>query len=303
MVAENSCFRSRISAAALTSTPARTSTGCRFQLSNAFQAVSMACSTCAFVPLLNVPTTCSLWEGLTDSKVLRPVIRWPPITTGYSRPSSAFTVCRAVSIAALFSDLLKSVSGSFLNSLSFVVMEKLSFRRRGCSAVGMYSKTPLTATAVTGLLAMLLLASCRSLLPWQNEPIGQEGNLIFNLQNNLVILPSATLDGRQGRFLFGSAAPRTLIDPKFSRTAAHTLQLNEKESLRVASVDVDLHGLADAILGSDVWGSHAVTMDYRNGVLTYQKEKLHPVLISIYSFANEPMVNVTIDGRSVAVVI
>ena len=167
----------------------------------------------------------------------------------------------------------------------------------------MYSKTPLTATAVTGLLAMLLLASCRSLLPWQNEPIGQEVNLIFNLQNNLVILPSATLDGRQGRFLFGSAAPRTLIDPKFSRTAAHTLQLNEKESLRVASVDVDLHGLADAILGSDVWGSHAVTLDYRNGVLTYQKEGMHPELMSIYSFANEPMVNVTIDGRSVAAVI
>src|SRR5205085_1158252 len=97
-------------------------------------------------------------------------------------------------------------------------------RRRGCSAVGMYSKSPLTATAVAGLVATLLLAGCSGLLPWHNEPVGEEINLVF-------------------------------------------------------------------------------TLDYRTGVLTYQPEGIHPELMSLYSFANEPMVNVLIDGRSVAAVV
>src|SRR6266446_6521727 len=198
-------------------------------------------------------------------------MRWPPITTGYSRPSSALTVCRAVSMAALFSGLLKSVSGSFTNSLSFaVVMGKRSSGAGVAARWGMYSKSSMIATVLTCLAGTLLLPLCGSLLPWHNEPVGEEVNLVFTLDKNVVVLPSATIDGRAGRFLFGSAEPRTLIDPKFSRSTAHTLQLNEKESLRLPSVDVDLHGVADAIVGGDVWGSHAVTLDYRSGVLTYQ---------------------------------
>lgn len=167
----------------------------------------------------------------------------------------------------------------------------------------MYSKSPLTATAVAGLCAMLLLASCSSWLPWHNEPVGQEVNVVFSLEKNLVILPSATLDGRPGRFVFGSAEPRTLIDPKFLPRGNHALQLNDKEALRVTSVPVELRGVADAIVGGDVWGGHAVTLDYRSGVLTYQREGIHPELMSIYSFGNEPTVNVLIDGRTVAAVV
>lgn len=175
----------------------------------------------------------------------------------------------------------------------------------------MYSKSPLTATAVTGMLAMVLLASCGGLLPWRNEPIGEEVNLVFSLEKNLVVLPSATIDGRPGRFLFGSAEPRTLVDPKFARSGApaagrsrpQTLQLNDKTALRMATVDVDLRGVADAIVGSDVWGAHAVTLDYRTGVLTYQKEGIHPELMTLYAFSNLPMVNVLVDGRSVSAVV
>src|SRR5258706_6479711 len=148
----------------------------------------------------------------------------------------------------------------------------------------MYSKSPLTATAVIGMLAMLLLAACSGLLPWHNEPVGEEVNLVFSLEKNLVVLPTATIDGRAGRFLFGSAAPRTLVDPKFARSGAsaagrtgpQTLQLNDKTALRMQPVDLDLHRVADAIVGGDVWGAHAVTLDYRAGVLTYQKEGIHP---------------------------
>jgi hypothetical protein len=175
----------------------------------------------------------------------------------------------------------------------------------------MYSKSPLTATAVTGMLAMALLASCGGLLPWRNEPVGEEVNLVFSLEKNLVVLPSATIDGRSGRFLFGSAEPRTLVDPKFARSGApaagrtgpQTLQLNDKTALRMVPVDIDLRGVGDAIIGSDVWGAHAVTLDYRTGVLTYQKEGIHPELMTLYAFSNQPTVNVLVDGRSISAVV
>src|ERR1041384_1408859 len=50
------------------------------------------------------------------SSVSPVLMRSPPITSGYSRPSSPATLSRAARIAAAFSSLLKSVNGSFLNS-------------------------------------------------------------------------------------------------------------------------------------------------------------------------------------------
>src|SRR5205807_10536432 len=99
-----------------TSNPARVSTGARFHDWNAFHAASTAFSTCSFFPLEKRPRICDLWEGLIDSKVGRPVMCSPPMTSGYSRPNSCCTFCNAASIADLFSGLVKSVSGSFLNS-------------------------------------------------------------------------------------------------------------------------------------------------------------------------------------------
>jgi hypothetical protein len=181
----------------------------------------------------------------------------------------------------------------------------------------MYSKTGRTATALVRSLsvlgAALLVASCTSMLPWHDEPVGQEVNVVFTLEKNLVVLPSATLDGRPGRYVFSSAQPRTLLDPAFAGgapanqtsnpTSNHTLQLNDKVSLRMTSVPVDLRNVADAIVGSDVWGAHAVTLDYHSSILSYQKEGIHPDLMTIFAFGEQPMVNVTVDGRSVAAVV
>jgi hypothetical protein len=167
----------------------------------------------------------------------------------------------------------------------------------------MYSKSPFIATVPACLAGMLVLASCHIALPWQNEPIGEEVNIVFTLEKNLVLLTSATLDGRPGRFLFGSAEPHTLVDPKFSKAASHSLQLNEKESFSVPSASVDLGGVADAIVGGDAWGGHAVTLDYRAGILTYQREGIHPELMTLYAFVGEPLVNLLIDGRSVNAVV
>ncbi len=167
----------------------------------------------------------------------------------------------------------------------------------------MYFKTLRHATCAA---AVLFAAACSIGLPWRDEPIGQEVNLVFVIKNNLLYLPSATIDGHAGQFLFGSAEQRTVLDTKFAKTVdgtAHSLQLNKRESLGFAPVIVDLHGVGDGIVGADVWGGHAVTIDYRAGLLTYQKEGIHPELMTVYTFADVPMINVIIDGRRTPAVV
>jgi hypothetical protein len=169
----------------------------------------------------------------------------------------------------------------------------------------MYSKNLAIAIAT-----LLLLASCSSTLPWANEPIGEEVNLSFVVRNNLLFLPSATIDGRPGRFLFGAAGARTALDqhfaaalPRSPRSGERLLQLNEKESLHFTPVEMDLHKVADGIIGADVLGRRAVSIDYTSGLLTYQKEGIHPELMTIYRFTAEPRVNVLVDGKTISAIV
>lgn len=169
----------------------------------------------------------------------------------------------------------------------------------------MYSKTLAIAIAT-----LLFCATCSITLPWSHEPIGQELNLSFVVRNNLLFLPTATIDGRTGQFLLGTADVHTAIDsgfagnlPPASWRGTRSLQLNEKESLRFAPVVLDLHGVADGIIGADVWGDRAVSIDYASGLITYQKEGIHPELMTIYHFVGEPQVSVTVDGKPIAAII
>jgi len=79
-------------------------------------------------------------------------------------------------------------------------------------------------------LFALAFAACTSMVPWHNEPIGSEVNLAFTLEKNLVTLSTVTVDGRTGRFILGSAARRTVLDPAFANPArSHIVQVAEKE--------------------------------------------------------------------------
>jgi len=166
----------------------------------------------------------------------------------------------------------------------------------------MYSKSPPTAT----LLLTLALAACSSALPWQNEPIGQEVNVAFTVRKNLVVLPSVTIDGRSGRFLLGTAEQRTVVDAHYAPTPApgrSALRLNQREALQFTPVVADLRGVADAIVGADVWGRNAITIDYRAGLLTFSRLGVERSGMTVFPFAAEPMINVTVDGRSVAAIV
>lgn len=163
----------------------------------------------------------------------------------------------------------------------------------------MYSK--LSRFAMTA--AAVLCTACSSAVPWNAEQIGQETNLAFVMRNNLLYIPSATIDGRPGSFIFGSSQPTSVLDPRFATAASHTLQLNEKQSVRFTAVNADLHGIGDAIIGANAWDSNAVTIDYASGLLTLQREGIHPELMTLFQYADQPMIDVTVDGRVVSAIV
>ncbi|HXH40394.1 MAG TPA: hypothetical protein VNN08_17320 [Thermoanaerobaculia bacterium] len=169
----------------------------------------------------------------------------------------------------------------------------------------MYSKSALIAIAT-----LLLCVSCSVTLPWAREQIGEEVNLAFVIRNNLLFLPSVTIDGQSGRFLVATAAARTALDDRFAArlpTAAgrggRVLQLNSKEALHFTPVVLDLHGVADGIIGADVWSNRAISIDYNAGLVTYQKEGIHPELMTISRFTTDPRVSILVDGKAVDAIV
>ncbi len=166
----------------------------------------------------------------------------------------------------------------------------------------MYSNFPRQATCA----AALIFAACAT-LPWSSEPIGEEVNIAFVMKNNLPAVSSMTINGRPGTFLVGSSTPRTILDNRFARsldTKTYTLQIEQRESLHLAPLFADLHGIADGIIGSAVWGDHAVTFDYHAGLITYQREGIHPDLMHVYHYeGNEPMITIVVDGHTIPAIV
>lgn len=168
--------------------------------------------------------------------------------------------------------------------------------------IGMVSKTaPLAVTAM-----IFLVFSCRS-MPWQGEkPANNEVNLAFTIENNLLFLSTTTINHQRGRIFFGSANAKTVIDPSFAArlgAGRYALHLNERETLPFTPVFLSLGGVGDALVGSDVWGSRAVTIDYRSGLLTYQKDGIHADFMTLFRYDAEPAIVAEIDGRAIPVIV
>lgn len=173
----------------------------------------------------------------------------------------------------------------------------------------MLSKSIVTARTVTALCALALLAcSTSSVGPWRNEPIGQEVNVAFIVDHNLLYLPDVTIDNRAGRIFFSTASPRTVLDPRLvtelhGPKSSYVLRIGQKEAFQVDPVSLNLGKTGDAMLGADVWDSRAISIDYVSGLLTYQKEGIHTGLMSLYRFEAQPMVNVDVDGRQISAIV
>jgi hypothetical protein len=151
----------------------------------------------------------------------------------------------------------------------------------------------------------LLVLSCSRMAPWRDEPVNEEINLAFTLEQNLIRLQSVRIDNREGRFLLGSAAPRTIVDPRFPLRPelSHALQIGARETVRIDPAPYDLHGVADAIVGVEAWRNRAISIDYRSGLVTYQKEGIRTGDMEIFRYPAEPMINVNVNGREIAAIV
>jgi hypothetical protein len=154
-------------------------------------------------------------------------------------------------------------------------------------------------------LVIVLIAGCRS-LPWKNEPVGSEVNFAFVLENNLVRMQTAEINGFRGNYVFGSATPRTVIDTRaagmMGNVAGYDLQVSEKQTIHINPLVTDL-GAADAIIGADLIGDKAVTVDYRLGMVTYQKLGIFPGMMKLYRFNGPPTIKVTVDGSEIDAIV
>lgn len=164
----------------------------------------------------------------------------------------------------------------------------------------MLSKSIARATA---LVLALLAASCSSVLPWSKEPVGAEVNLAFLLEYNLIRLQTVRINNRPGRFILGSAAPQTVLDPEFADSGTHALQISETQTIRLSPSMLDLQGVADGIIGAEAWRKHAITIDYRKGLVTYQRAGIEPGLMTIYKYTAEPTIYVEVDGEQIPAIV
>lgn len=164
----------------------------------------------------------------------------------------------------------------------------------------MLSKTPPVAIA---FVLAILTASCSRYLPWRGEKVNDEVNFAFTLERNLVEFPSTLLiDKHPGRFILGTAARQTVIDSAFP-APGRRLNIREKESLALSPVRADLQGVADAIVGADAWKNQALSIDYRSGLVTYQKSGIERSQMTTFRFRDEPSIWVTVNGQRLAAVV
>lgn len=140
--------------------------------------------------------------------------------------------------------------------------------------------------------------------PWRSQPEHPEVNLAFTLEKNLIVMQSVSVDGKRGRFLFGSATPQTVLDPKLHPgSGSHAVQLSTRDSVRFTPVPADMHGIADGIIGADIWGNHAVSIDYFAGLVTYQKDGSHHDLMTVYRYTAEPSIQLSVDGETIDAIV
>lgn len=158
--------------------------------------------------------------------------------------------------------------------------------------------------AATALAAAVLTASCSRALPWTRDPQNDEVNISFILERNLVELsPTTRLDNTPGRFILGTAARHTVVDSAFP-AAGRRLNLSDKESLALSPVRTSLQGVADAIVGADAWSNRSISIDYRSGLVTYQKRGgIERSQMMTFRYRNEPMIWVEVNGRRMAAVV
>ncbi|HUP64014.1 MAG TPA: hypothetical protein VM557_01875 [Thermoanaerobaculia bacterium] len=155
------------------------------------------------------------------------------------------------------------------------------------------------------LLAVLSAGFVATLSGCSLLPSPATTHIAWQLEGNLVIVPAA-VDGKNGRFIIGTGDAVTVLDAAFfdseSRRAVGVV-LGDRFSARVTPRVADFEGLADGILGADVFNRRSVTLDFRRGLLVLGRG-LDPISEGVeHRFNGTPTAPVTINGEQTLAIV
>jgi hypothetical protein len=161
----------------------------------------------------------------------------------------------------------------------------------------------LAASALAALLLLILGSNCTTLRR-QADLASREQNLSFTIDRNQLVFDGVEVEGLRGRFIVGSATPKTILDSGFVRkhglASAGTFRVTLRQT-GVTEVDeniLDLAGEIDAIIGSDVLGP-VLVVDYRTRLATRIRQ-FRPEGDGVsHSWQDRPRFPLVIRGRRV----
>jgi hypothetical protein len=142
--------------------------------------------------------------------------------------------------------------------------------------------------------ALVVLISCS--VPWTHET-ADEMNLVFAWSNNQIVL-DAEVDGRMGRFLVGSAQPRSVLDPDFGggQDRPARLVLGGRLALPIRPVVENLEGIAAGIIGADAWQNFTLVIDYTRQVVILSRQPVSSMNGPLYRFDGPPTLPILWNG-------
>jgi hypothetical protein len=82
------------------------------------------------------------------------------------------------------------------------------------------------------------------------------------------------------------------------------VHFGHKETLALPNATaMQLGGVADALIGADVWNGRAISIDYHAGLVSFQKLGIAPDAMKLYRYSAEPMIEVELNGRTINAIV
>lgn len=170
----------------------------------------------------------------------------------------------------------------------------------------MLSNPSLSTTARVLLLFSLtwISSGCALVRDYRAQPQASDKfSLALTIDANQLIVTSARLAGRDGRFVLATGHPVTTVDRNFAAAnlsgSPVQLAIGERFTARINPQRADLGAAGDALLAADLWPRSTISIDYLGGLLTVSRDRRpRPNDMQVFSFAGAPTVPITVDGQT-----
>ena len=170
-----------------------------------------------------------------------------------------------------------------------------------------YLRTTCTTTAC--ILAVLLSSGCALIRDYRSQPRAEDKiSMALTIEDNQLVLSSATLDGQRGKFVLATATQVSAVDSAFAEKHLGNgnveLVIGERFTATIDPLEAELGIAADALLASDLWSDSAISIDYISGLLTLSRDEVRrPTDMAVFPFQGPPSLPITIDGRTVRAIV